>query len=132
MSGVFIDTNIFVYATASDDTGEACREALERVARGELEAETSTAVLEELWHLELSGRIDALSGQTARAHRLLAPVLAVDDAIFRRALHVDAPSLGANDRIHFATCAEAGLDRILSFDRGFDSVEGIERVDPLG
>lgn len=62
------------------------------------------AVLEEIWHLELRGVLGDLTGLTADARMLFAPVLAVTDEIFGRALALAAPSnLGANDRMHAAT-----------------------------
>jgi predicted nucleic acid-binding protein len=56
---------------------------------------------------------------------------AVTDETFRRALEVDVPRLGANERVHVATCLENGIDVIVSADEGFDGVKGIRRVDPL-
>lgn len=127
-----VDANVLVYAVAGDELGERCRAILAAVAAGELDGVTSTAVLEELWHLELSGRIGNLSGQTARALSLFAPPLPITAAIFTRALAIEAPAeLGANDRIHVATCIEHDIPAILTADRGFDAVSAIERIDPL-
>lgn len=133
MSDVFlVDANVLVYAVAGDELGERCRAILAAVAEGELDGVTSTAVLEEVWHLELSGRIENLSGQTARALSLFAPPLPITAAIFTRALGIEAPEdLGANDRIHVATCLEHGFAAILTADRGFDDVGAIERIDPF-
>lgn len=44
---------------------------------------------------------------------------------------LDAPRLGANDRLHVGTCFVNGIESIVTADRGFDSVRGIRRVDPL-
>lgn len=38
------------------------------------------------------------------------------------------PSLSARDAIHLAVMRRAGVERILSFDRGFDAVPGVERL----
>ncbi len=123
---------MLVYAVAGDELGQRCRAILGAVADGELDGVTSTAVLEELWHLELSGRIENLSGQTARALSLFAPPLPITAATFARALALTAPErLGANDRIHVATCLEHGIAAVLSADRGFDAIAEIERIDPL-
>lgn len=32
--------------------------------------------------------------------------------------------------MHVATCREVGIEIIVSLDRGFDSVEGLQRIDP--
>lgn len=130
--GFLVDANVLVYAVAGDELGKRCRAILAAVAGGELDGVTSTAVLEEVWHLELSGRIENLSGQAARALSLFAPPLPITAATFARALAIDAPQmLGANDRIHVATCLEHGIASILSGDRGFDEIALIERIDPL-
>lgn len=92
---------------------------------------TSSAVLEEVWHLELSGRVHGLDGLAARTHALMRPLLIVTDAVVDRALALDAPRLGANDRLHAATCLVNGLATIVSADADFDGLEAPRRVDPL-
>jgi predicted nucleic acid-binding protein len=76
----------------------------------------------------------ALAAERARlaagAHELFAPVLAVTDEIFARALALPHGKIGAKDRIHVATCLEYGIDRIVTADRGFDTVTGLRRIDP--
>ncbi|MGH9185668.1 MAG: type II toxin-antitoxin system VapC family toxin, partial [Acidimicrobiales bacterium] len=37
-------------------------------------------------------------------------------------------SLSARDAVHVAVMSRHGVERILSFDRGFDSVPGIQRI----
>ncbi|MGI8876342.1 MAG: type II toxin-antitoxin system VapC family toxin [Egibacteraceae bacterium] len=98
---------------------------------GERHATTSTAVLEELWHLELRGRPPGLAGVTRLAYRLMTPLLAVDDSTVALALDLDEiPALAANGRIHLATCRLHGIGLIVSADAEFDDLEGLRRVDP--
>ena len=84
-----------------------------------------------------SGTSSSLAGSgsstalTARAYAALGPLLPVSDESFRRALALDAPSLGAKDRVHVATCLTHGIDLVVSADRGFDAVAEIRRIDPL-
>jgi predicted nucleic acid-binding protein len=126
----FVDANVIVYSAVPSARREACLEVLAAIAAG-AEGRTSTAVLEEVWHLELTGRAGDLDGLTARAYAALGPLLPVSDESFRRALGLDAPSLGTTDRVHVATCLTHGIDVVLSADRGFDSVPEVRRVDPL-
>ena len=41
------------------------------------------------------------------------------------------PSLSARDRIHIAVMRRLGIDTIISADKDFDLVPGIQRLDPL-
>jgi len=126
-----VDANVIVYSAVPSPQREPCLELLAAIARGDADGRTSTAVLEEVWHLELSGRAGDLDGVTARAYAALGPLLPVSDESFRRALALDAPALGANDRLHVATCLTHGIDLVISADRSFDSVPEIRRIDPL-
>jgi predicted nucleic acid-binding protein len=126
----FVDANVIVYSAVPSVRREACLEVLTAIAGG-AEGRASTAVLEEVWHLELSGRAGNLDGLTARAYAALGPLLPVSDESFRRALGLDAPALGANNRLHVATCLTHEIDLVLSADQGFDSVSEVRRIDPL-
>jgi predicted nucleic acid-binding protein len=129
----FVDANVVVYAntaTADPELRHACLDVLEAVQTQTLRGRTSVAVLEEIWHLELRGRPQGLGGVTADAYVLFTPLLPVTDAIVRDALDVDAPRLGANDRIHLATCRANEIDVILSVDTEFDGIDDMRRVDP--
>ncbi len=125
-----VDANVIVYSAVPSDHREDCLELLAAIARGDADGRTSTAVLEEVWQLELSGRAGDLDGLTARAYAVLGPLLPVSDESFRLALGLRAPTLGANDRLHVATCLTHGIDTVVSADRSFDSVPEVRRVDP--
>jgi predicted nucleic acid-binding protein len=128
----FLDANVLVYAAVGESRWHAAAiDVLEHVGRGRVPGRTSTSVLEEVWHLELEGRIAGLEGQTERLHTIFTPLLDVTDEAFRLALALDAPRLGANDRLHVGTCLAYGIDTIVTADAGFDGVAGIRRIDPL-
>lgn len=126
----FVDANVVVYAATDGPYHDACATLLAAVAEGAA-ARTSTAVLEEVWHVELSGRVGDVTGLARRAHTLFTPLLPVTDEVFATALTLRHAGLGSNDRIHVATCALNGIDAIVSADRDFDEVRGLRRVDPL-
>lgn len=129
-AGFFIDTDVLVYA-ASDSPYQAGSAAVVRaLGAGTVAAATSTAVIEELWHLELSGRVPGIEGIAEAAFTLLRPVLAVTDEVVAAAFDLKVSGVGANDRIHVATCLVHGIPAVLTADRGFDAVPGIRRVDP--
>lgn len=126
----FVDANVVVYTATGGAMRSACAELMDAIGEG-AEGRTSTAALEEVWHLELSGRIGELAGLTRTAYTVFTPLLAVTDEVVARALALGAETLGANDRIHVATCLENGIGTIVSADADFDAVRGLRRVDPL-
>jgi predicted nucleic acid-binding protein len=128
----FVDTNIVIYAMTRSRYRDPCARVLEAVSRSQADGQTSAAVLEEIWHLELRGSLGDVTGLTTDVRALFAPVLPVTDDIFGKALALEVPpQLGAIDRVHAATCLVAGISAIVSADAGFDAVEGLRRVDPL-
>ncbi len=127
----FVDANVVIYAAVPGEHRAACVDVLEAIARGEADGVTSPAVLGEVWHIERSGRAGRLDGLAERAYAVLAPLVAVDDEAFRRALALEAAGLGTNDRLHAGTCLAHGIGTVLTADRGFDSVRGLRRADPL-
>ena len=127
----FVDANVVVYAARADEIyGAACAVILDAVVNG-VSAVSSVAVLEEVLHYELSVRDHDARGVAGAAYAMLTPLLPVTDATLRDALEVDNPELGANDRVHVATCRENGIRTIVTADRGFDGIRGLRRVDPL-
>ena len=98
---------------------------------GHVDGVTSTAVLEEVLHVELRTTTLDLRGVAGLAYGMFTPLLAVTDEVMKAALELGEPVLGSNDRVHVATCRLNAIDVIVSADRGFDAVEGLRRVDPL-
>ena len=129
----FLDADVLVYAASDSAYAAPCQRVLGAIARGEADGRTSTAVLEEVWHIELSTRLgpDTLQGLTERAYRILTPLLPVTDEVFGVALALADTPIGANDRVHAATCLANGIDTILTAEEAFDSVRRLRRIDPL-
>jgi len=128
--GLFLDTNVFLYAGSDSPYRKGSALVVGALGDGALVAATSAAVIEELWHLELSGRIPGLDGVTRAAFQLMRPVLAVTDDIVAAALELAPSKLGANDRIHVATCHAHGIPTVLTADRAFDTAPDLRRIDP--
>ena len=126
-----VDANIAVYSHIPSRYHDACVEVIDAVARGTAPGRMSTAILEEIWHVELSGKARPADGLAWRMYVVFRPLLAVTDAVVDRALALRAPRLGANDRIHIATALAYGIDTVISADAAFDRVSGLQRVDPL-
>lgn len=126
-----IDTNVIVYAAVPSKYRDACLEILEAVAEGKADGRVSTAIIEEVWHIEVSGRAGAIDGLARQTYLAFSPLLPVTDQIIARALDLEARRIGSNDRIHVATALAHDIDTIVSADADFDGVPAIRRVDPL-
>jgi predicted nucleic acid-binding protein len=57
-------------------------------------------------------------------------VLSVDGAVVQRAKQIvlEYRQLSARDAVHLSVMEQNGIDRILSFDSGFDGFPGIVRL----
>jgi predicted nucleic acid-binding protein len=129
---VFVDTNVILYAAIPDSPpAPACVRILEAALEGRLNGVTSTSVLEEVLHVELRTSALDLRGVAGLAYGMFTPLLPVTDEVMKLALELGEPGLGSNDRVHVASCRLNDIDVIVSADRGFDSVAGLRRVDPL-
>lgn len=132
---VFIDTAVIMYAAGREhEMREPCRRILEAVTTQQVEGVTSAEVIQEIFHrFTILGDRGIGARMATAALDLFNPVLAITDAIMRHMpdLVLEHHGLSARDLVHVATCREAGIDAIVSPDRGFDEVAGLSRIDPL-
>lgn len=126
----FVDANVVLYAAGSSEYRAPCLDVLRAIGRG-ADGRTSAVVLEEVWHLQRSGRLGDLGSIAEDAFELLSPLLAVTDEAFAHALALDDVTIGTADRLHVGTCVAHDIGTILTADRAFDAVRGLRRVDPL-
>jgi uncharacterized protein len=131
---VFIDSHIPMYVAGREHPLRGpSRRFLQAVRAGRLQACTSTEVLQEILYrysalkrLDLAGSVYDLFVQICPA--VLPVTLADTDRA--KDLLVDHPDAGARDAIHAAVMLNNQIDRIASFDVGFDRLPGIQRVTP--
>lgn len=127
---ILIDSNIPMYLVGTPHPNKAAsRSLLERaIADGEILV-TDAEVLQEILHRYVAiDRRDAIGSA-------MAAVLDVADEVFpiervdvqRAAVMLDASDLSAGDAIHLAVMQRHGIGRIMTFDRRFDAIPGIER-----
>ncbi len=131
---IFVDSNVFLYAAGDDHPLESpCASIVTRIATGEVAATTSTEVVQEILH------VVARRGMRAEAIRLARNVIGLFDEILpvtgetmSLACEIAGRHAGMSirDAVHAAAMAGSGLGRILSADRHFDEIPGIERLDP--
>lgn len=134
MRRIFVDANVFLYAIGeAHPLRDPCRRHISGIAGGEVGGETSFEVLQEVAHFRRRRRGDG----TERVREILAwklPIHSTEKPDLELAFELlDAhPQLAARDALHAATALNRGLDLILSADRHFDVVPGLERIDPTG
>jgi len=130
------DTAVFVYARGTSHPYRApCRELVEAARTGKLAGEGSVELVQEYAHLLLRRGLPRRSVRDEardvaalfRGHDFEEPDLAL-----ALGLIADHPALSMRDCVHAATALRRGVGLIVSPDRGFDSVPGLERVDPMG
>jgi predicted nucleic acid-binding protein len=131
---VFFDTAVVMYAAGGPHTMQRpSRELIDAVADGRLDATVSAEVVQEILHrFSASGRRDIGTAMAEATLDLFSPVLPITDRIMRRmpTLFAEYEELSARDLVHVAACREVGIEIIVSPDRGFDQVEGLQRLDP--
>ena len=135
----FLDTNVILrYLTRDDEAkAEACYQLFQRVRLGEEELFTCEAVVTEVAYVLSSPRAPyRLSHHEVRA-RLL-PILTLrglrlpQKRVYLRALdlYASAPFLDFEDALAVAHMEHRGLAEIVSYDRDFDRVTGLQRTEP--
>ncbi len=135
MRRFFFDTNVFVYALGGAHAyRDAAREVVRRQGEGELAGEVTTMVVAELVHQRLRQTGDrAEAARRGRQVALACRVHASDgaDADLAWDLYEAQPVLDAFDALLAATALNRGIEAVVSADRAFDGVQGLERIDPL-
>jgi len=129
----FIDSNVFFYAKMFDrEYGAVCAKILDRIAKGKLEAATSTLVVIELANaLRKYGLSDEVKDVVDAVFSLDIRVFDVDSLSVRNAVDIfDKFRISPYDCVHVAVMKEAGIDNVVSADKDFDNVGWIKRLDP--
>mgnify|MGYP001562664980 FL=1 len=128
---VFIDSNIPMYVAGRDHPHrEPARRFLERVRAGDVEACTSTEVLQEiLYRYAALARLDLAREVYELFVQICSVVLPVTLADTDRAkdLLVTGHGLSVRDALHAAVMLNNGVRSIATIDVGFDHIEEIER-----
>lgn len=92
---------------------------------------TDAEVLQEILHRYAAiQRRDAIQPAFEALLRLADDIFPVDVAAVSRAREIvmGHPRLSARDALHLAIMEQHGIERILSFDSGFDGFPGITRI----
>lgn len=112
---------------------EPCQRILRAIGAERLDAVISAEIVQEILHRFLAiGRPKVAREMAQAALDLFAPVVPVTHAVMGRMPDLVAryDRMTARDLIHVATCAEVGIETIVSPDRAFDRARGIRRLAP--
>ena len=93
---------------------------------------TDIEVYQEILHRYASiRRFNLIDDAFQALDRIVEVVLAFElsDVRAAKTLVDEVPGLSARDALHVAVMRKAGIERIISFDRGFDACPGIERLE---
>jgi predicted nucleic acid-binding protein len=134
----FIDANVFIRYLTQDDPAKAVASGalVRRLADGIDEATSSESVIAEVFYVLTSRAQYGL--QRADAASRVRPALSATGLRFAskdivlRAIDIYAayPQLDFEDALSVAHMEARGVDEIVSYDRGFDGVPGVMRVEP--
>ena len=135
----FLDTNVILrYLTRDDEAkAEACYELFQQVRRGEEELVTCEAIVTEVVYVLSSPRAPyRLSHEEIRAR--LVPILTLrglrlpQKRVYLSALDIYAssPFLDFEDALAVAHMERLGVTEIVSYDRDFDRLPALQRVEP--
>jgi hypothetical protein len=131
---IFVDSNIPMYLVGSPHPHKADAQQLLEAAVAARERLVSDAeVLQEILHRYVAiNRRDAIQPAFDALLGIVDQVFPVERANVERAktIVLGAAVLSARDALHLAVMEAQGIDRILSFDAGFDGVPGVVRLAP--
>jgi predicted nucleic acid-binding protein len=129
---IFIDSNVPIYLVgAAHPHKEDSERLLERCVAEDQKLVTDAEVFQEILHRFVAiNRRDAIQPAFDVLLAIADEVFPVDLPIVERAKTIvfGNERLSARDALHLAVMQKQGVDRILSFDRGFDDFPGVERI----
>jgi predicted nucleic acid-binding protein len=129
---ILVDSNIPMYLVGADHPHKIdARRILERLVSERQRLVTDAEVFQEILHRYAAiGRRDAIQPAFDGLQTLVDEVFPVEEGDVLRAKDLlgNHGSLSARDGLHTAVMLRRGIQRILTFDRGFDLIAGIQRV----
>jgi predicted nucleic acid-binding protein len=129
---ILIDSNIPMYLVGASHPHKIdAQRLLEKLIRDRLRLVTDAEVLQEVLHRYVAiNRRDAIQPAFDALLGVADEVLPIDAKAVERAKRIvlEYQRLSARDAVHLAVMEQHGIERILSFDAGFDAFPGITRL----
>lgn len=129
---IFVDTNVPMYLIGDDrDLHQRAREFVEDALAGGEVLCTDAEVLQEILHRYLAIRrpefIDPAFETLLGVVDVVYPIEREDVERARRVVRTTS-RLTARDALHIAVMQRRDVDRVLTFDAGFDGIPGLTRI----
>ena len=129
---ILVDSNIPMYLVGATHGHKSdARRLLEKAVGERQRLVTDAEVLQEILHRYVAiDRRDAIQPAFDALLGIVDQVLAVDRSIAERAKQIvlGYRQLSARDAVHLAVMEHHGIERIMTFDSGFDAFPGITRL----
>jgi uncharacterized protein len=129
---ILIDSNIPMYLVGAPHPHKSdAQQWLERLVSERQRLVTDAEVLQEILHRYVAiNRREAIQPAFEALLGIVDQVLSVDLAAAERAKEIvlGRRQMSARDALHLAVMERHGIDRILTFDSGFDGFPGITRL----
>ncbi len=129
---ILVDSNIPMYLVGTPHPHKIdAQRLLERLIRDGQRLLTDAEVLQEILHRYVAiNRRDAIQPAFDALLGVVDEVLPVDGKAVGRAKQIvlEYRCISARDAVHLAIMEDYGIERILSFDTGFDSFPAITRL----
>ena len=129
---ILVDSNVPMYLVGSAHPHKIDTQRwLEKLLSERQRLVTDAEVLQEILHRYVAvNRRDAIQPAFDSLLCVVDEVFAIERAAIDRAKQIvlGYQRLSARDAVHLAVMEQHGIDRILSFDAGFDGFPGITRI----
>ncbi len=129
---ILVDSNIPMYLVGAPHPHKAdAQRLLEKLITDRQRLVTDAKVLQEILHRYVAiDRRDAIQPAFDALLGIVDQVLAVDGTVVQRAKQIvlGYRQLSARDAVHLSVMEQNGIERILSFDSGFDAFPRITRL----
>jgi predicted nucleic acid-binding protein len=129
---ILVDSNIPMYLVGGSHPHKVdAQRWVEKLLSDRQRLVTDAEVLQEILHRYIAvNRRDAIQPAFDSLLGVVDEVLTIDHAILERAKRIvfGHGRLSARDALHLAVMEQHGIDRILTFDAGFDGFPGITRL----
>lgn len=134
MRRFFFDTTVFVYALGGEHPyRKPCRAIMSKGEQGLIAGEASIELIHEFAYVRARrGVARTVAANDARSVGATSRLHPVDRADMERALDLwgQHERLDMRDAIFAAQALNRDIDAILSTDRGFEGIAGLQRIDP--